>query len=205
MSLETVNLVKGQRVILGKAEQHKRLNIIVGWEQPTKFDGTSDYDVDVTAFCLVTRDGKKVCPSPSHMCFYNNLEVADSAIIHRGDNRNGISYVEETIEIDVEKLLNYKTSNNEQYTQIDFVVTLFDAGRLKQNFGQLSRANIRVIDPDTNATLLQYNLSEQYSVETAVLAASLYRNDVGQLAFKAEGNGFAVGLDAFCKTYGLIV
>jgi tellurium resistance protein TerD len=88
---------------------------------------------------------------------------------------------------------------------LDIVVTIHEAKMKKQNFGQLSNAFVKVIDTDTGNIVLQYDLAEQYSTETAVLIASMYRNDEQNLVFKAEGGGFAVGLDAFCIEYGLSV
>ena len=181
-------------------ECQKHLDVIVGWKQPISYDNAQDYDVDVSVFCLSNASGKLICPSPDYMAFYNNKIIGDNVIVHHGDIRNGKTDVEEQISIDVDKLLAIKTIN-----QIDMVVTIHEAMAKKQNFGQLSNAFVKVIDTDTGNIVLQYDLAEQYSTETAVLIASLYRNDEQNLVFKAEGGGFVVGLDAFCIEYGLSV
>ena len=197
---DIVNLIKGQRVNLSKKGNYKHLDVIVGWKQPIAYDGAQDYDVDVSVFCLSNASGKLICPSPDYMAFYNNRTIGDNVVVHHGDIRNGKTDVEEKISIDVEKLIAIQGIN-----QLDMVVTIHEASLKKQNFGQLSNAFVKVIDTDTGNIVLQYDLAEQYSTETAVLIASLYRNDERDLVFKAEGGGFAVGLDAFCVEYGLSV
>ena len=197
---DIVNLIKGQRVNLSKKGNYKRLDVIVGWKQPISYDNAQDYDVDVSVFCLSNTSGKLICPSPDYMAFYNNKTIGDNVIVYHGDVRNGKVDVEEKISIDVEKLIAIQGIN-----QLDIVVTIHEASLKKQNFGQLANAFVKVVDTDTGNIVLQYNLAEQYSTETAVLIASLYRNDERDLVFKAEGGGFAVGLDAFCVEYGLSV
>ena len=197
---DIVNLIKGQRVNLSKKGNYKHLDVIVGWKQPISYDNAQDYDADVSVFCLSNASGKLICPSPDYMAFYNNRTIGDNVVVHHGDIRNGKTDVEEKISIDVEKLIAIQGIN-----QLDIVVTIHEASLKKQNFGQLANAFVKVVDTDTGNIVLQYNLAEQYSTETAVLIASLYRNDERDLVFKAEGGGFAVGLDAFCVEYGLSV
>ena len=197
---DIVNLIKGQRVNLSKKGNYKHLDVIVGWKQPISYDNAQDYDVDVSVFCLSNASGKLICPSPDYMAFYNNKTIGDNVIVYHGDVRNGKVDVEEKVSIDVDKLIAIPNIN-----QIDIVVTIHEAKMKNQNFGQLANAFVKVVDTDTGNIVLQYNLAEQYSTETAVLIASLYRNDERDLVFKAEGGGFAVGLDAFCVEYGLSV
>ena len=197
---QVVQLIKGQRVNLSKKGNYKHLDVIVGWKQPISYDNAQDYDVDVSVFCLSNTSGKLICPSPDYMAFYNNKTIGDNVIVYHGDVRNGKVDVEEKVSIDVDKLIAIPNIN-----QIDIVVTIHEAKMKNQNFGQLSNAFVKVIDTDTGNIVLQYDLAEQYSTETAVLIASMYRNDEQNLVFKAEGGGFAVGLDAFCVEYGLSV
>jgi len=197
---QVVQLIKGQRVNLSKKGNYKYLDVIVGWKQPISYDNAQDYDVDVSVFCLSNTSGKLICPSPDYMAFYNNKTIGDKVIVYHGDVRNGKTDVEEKVSIDVDKLIAIQGIN-----QLDIVVTIHEAKMKNQNFGQLSNAFVKVIDTDTGNIVLQYNLAEQYSTETAVLIASMYRNDEQNLVFKAEGGGFAVGLDAFCVEYGLNV
>ncbi|MCJ7688465.1 MAG: TerD family protein, partial [Clostridiaceae bacterium] len=72
----------------------------------------------------------------------------------------------------------------------------------QQNFGQVSNAFVRVVNEDTNEEVLRYDLSEDFSVETALVFCEIYRNK-DEWKFSATGSGFQGGLSALCKNYGL--
>ena len=55
---------------------------------------------------------------------------------------------------------------------------------------------------DGDDVIARYDLSEDYSTETAVIFGELYKKD-GDWRFAAKGDGFAGGLAAFLKEYGL--
>ena len=82
--------------------------------------------------------------------------------------------------------------------------TINDAEARKQNFGQVSNAFIRVCNGETGAELIRYDLGEDFSVETAVVVAELYRNGT-EWKFNAIGSGFHGGLEALCKNFGVSV
>ena len=68
--------------------------------------------------------------------------------------------------------------------------------------GMVTNAFIRVVNQDSNQELLRYDLSEDYSVETAMIAGELYRHGA-EWKFNAVGSGFKGGLAALCKNFGL--
>ena len=86
--------------------------------------------------------------------------------------------------------------------KIDIVVTIYEAETRKQNFGQVSNAFIRVVDEASGTELLRYDLGEDYSVETAMVVGSFYRNG-NDWKFQAVGSGYSGGLSALCASYGL--
>ena len=55
-----------------------------------------------------------------------------------------------------------------------------------QNFGQVNNAFIRIYNPDTNEELLRYDLTEDFSIETALVIGELYRHG-GEWKFNAIG------------------
>ena len=85
-----------------------------------------------------------------------------------------------------------------------FTVTIYDAETRRQNFGQVSKAFIRIVDETTNQELIRYDLGEDFSIETAVVVGELYRHD-GEWKFNAIGSGFQGGLAALCGHYGIDV
>ena len=74
----------------------------------------------------------------------------------------------------------------------------------KQNFGQVRNAYIRVINEEGGAELARYDLSEDASVETAMVFGELYRNG-GDWKFRAVGQGFAGGLAPLATSFGVNV
>lgn len=63
-----------------------------------------------------------------------------------------------------------------------------------QNFGQVDKAYIRVMNKDNNGEeLARFDLSEDGSVETAMIFGELYRHS-GEWKFKTVGQRFASGL-----------
>ena len=63
---------------------------------------------------------------------------------------------------------------------------------------------IRLVDEVSGTELVKYDLGEDFSVETAIVVAKLYRNN-GEWKFAAIGSGFAGGLAALCKNFGVNV
>ena len=52
--------------------------------------------------------------------------------------------------------------------------------------------------------LIRYDLSEDFSIETALIIAELYRHN-GEWKFNAVGAGYQGGLEAICRGYGVNV
>jgi tellurium resistance protein TerD len=190
-----VSLKKGQKVDLTKGNPGlKHLLIGLGWDV-NKYDGGGDFDLDASAF-LLNKDGKVT--GDSDFVFYGNLKHASGAVVHQGDNLTGEGEGDDE-QIKVDLSLVPDTIN-----KIDFTVTIYEAEKRKQNFGQVSNAFIRVVDEDKNEELIRFDLGEDFSIETAVVVGELYRNN-GEWKFNAIGNGFEGGLAALGRNYGVNV
>ncbi|MGO2415858.1 MAG: TerD family protein, partial [Cobetia crustatorum] len=86
--------------------------------------------------------------------------------------------------------------------KIVVVVTIHEAESRGQNFGMVDNAYIRILQDGKEEAVARYDLTEDYSAETAVIFGELYKKD-GDWRFVAKGDGFAGGLAAFLKGYGL--
>ncbi|MBC8059765.1 MAG: TerD family protein [Clostridiaceae bacterium] len=188
-----VSLQKGQKVDLTKTNPGlKKVIIGLGWDT-NKYDGGSDFDLDSAAFLL--GDNGKVS-SDKEFIFYNNLNHPSNSVTHLGDNLTGQGDGDdEQLKIDL-------TSVPQSITKIDFTVTINDGETRRQNFGQVSNAFIRICNEETGAELIRYDLGEDFSIETAVIVAELYRNGA-EWKFNAIGSGFQGGLGALCKNFGV--
>ena len=79
-------------------------------------------------------------------------------------------------------------------------VTINEAEKRKQNFGQVQNAFIRVVNPENKEEVVRYDLTEDYSVETALIMAEIYRKD-NEWRVNAVGSGYQGGLQALLDLY----
>lgn len=188
-----VSLVKGQRIALDKVDPGlKEVYIGLGWDVKATDTG-SDFDLDSSIFLLGAND--KLL-SDEHFIFYNNLASPDPAksVQHLGDNRTGVGEGDD----EVIKVALTKVPPNIQ--KIVITVTIYEAEQRRQNFGQVQNAYVRLVNAETGAEILRYDLVEDYSVETALIMTELYSKD-GTWRLNAVGAGYEGGLQALLDRY----
>jgi len=190
-----INLKKGQKVDLTKSNPGlTKLLVGLGWDT-NRYDGNQDFDLDAAVFLL---DGNGKAANETDFIFYNNSTGAGGAVKHLGDNLTGAGEGDdEQVTINLSKL-------PASVTKINFVVTIHDAEARSQNFGQVSNAFIRVVNEENAEELVRYDLSEDFSIETALVVGELYRHG-DEWKFNAIGSGFSGGLEALCRNFGLQV
>jgi len=188
-----ISLQKGQRVSLEKVSPGLEAVFVgLGWDV-NKSDTGSDFDLDTSVFLL--GENEKLV-SDDHFIFYNNLKSPDpdKSVEHMGDNLTGAGEGDDEVVI-----VNLKKVPDE-VQKLTFVVTIYDAEKRGQNFGQVSNAFVRLVDVKTKEEILRYDLTEDYSVETAMIMAELYKKD-GQWRMSAVGDGYEGGLQTILNRY----
>lgn len=190
-----VSLKKGQKVDLTKTNPGlKEVMVGLGWDVK-RYDGGSDFDLDASVFML--GDNGKV-PTDSEFIFYGNKKHSSGSVEHMGDNLTGAGEGDdEQIKINLAQI-------PANISKIDFTVTIYEADQRKQNFGQVENAFIRIINAANGEELIRYDLTEDFSIETAVVVGELYRHG-GEWKFNAIGSGFEGGLAALGRNYGVNV
>jgi len=189
-----VSLKKGGNVSLTKeAPSLKRILLGLGWDARSS-DG-ADFDLDATAFLLA--DSGKV-RSDKDFIFYGELVSGCGSVEHTGDNRTGSG------EGDDEALKLTLDMVPSTVRRIVICVTIDEAESRKQNFGQVSGAFMRIVNLDNDAEIARFDLSEDYSTETAMIFGEIYRHN-DEWKFKAVGQGYAGGLEAMCRQFGVAV
>ena len=188
-----ISLQKGQRVDLTKDRPSlKNVLIGLGWDI-NHYDGETDFDLDASAF--MTKANGKV-GNENDFIFYGNLNHVSGSVQHMGDNRTGEGDGDdEVIKVQLDKIPS-------DYDTISFTVTIYEAEKRLQNFGMVENAYVRLIDEDTGEELIRFDLTEDFSTETALVVAEIYKRD-GQWKFAAIGSGYDGGLKALCKEYGI--
>ena len=187
-----VSLSKGGNVSLSKeAPGLTGVTVGLGWDSRAT-DGAA-FDLDASVF-ICGENGK--VRTDSDFIFYNNKVGAEGSVEHQGDNRSGEGAGDdEAVRVDLAKL-------PADVKKLVFAVTIHEAAGRSQNFGQVGNAYIRVLNSEGGTELARYDLSEDYSVETALVFGELYRNNA-EWKFKAVGAGFAGGLGPLAASHGV--
>ena len=189
-----ISLQKGGNVNLSKeAPTMKKMLVGLGWDVRAT-DGAA-FDLDASAF-LLNASGK--VRSDADFIFYNQAKSADGSIEHTGDNKTGEGDGDdEAIMIQLDKV-------PADIEKISVCVTIHEADARRQNFGMVSSAYVRCVNADSNTEVARYDLSEDASVETAMIFGEIYRHN-GEWKFKAIGQGFNGGLGPLAKNFGVNV
>lgn len=188
-----VNLSKGQRISLEKvAPGLSEVFVGLGWDTNITDTG-ADFDIDASVFLV---NGSEKLISDSHFIFYNNLTSPDAnkSVEHLGDNRTGAGEGDD--EVIKVKLKQVPADVN----KIVMTVTIHEAEQRQQNFGQVQNAFVRVVNAENKEEVVRYDLSEDFSVETALIMAEFYRKD-GEWRVNAVGAGYQGGLEALLNRY----
>lgn len=181
-----INLQKGQRVELGLT----KAGIGLGWD-PNQGSGEA-YDLDASVFMVGT--GGKI-PDEQFFVYYNNQKSPDGSVQSSGDDQTGGNSEgdDETLNVEFAKI-------DPRISEMIVVVTIHDAEKRRQNFGQVRNSFIRIYDATSNEEICKYELEEDFSIETAVEFGRLYKKS-GGWRFEAVGKGYPGGLQFFVNKY----
>lgn len=182
-----INLQKGQRVSMSLT----KVAVGLGWKPAI---AGKEADLDASVF-MIGPNGK--LPKDEYFVFYNNLNSPDGSVQHTGDvleaSDGNDDDDEETLMVDLAKV-------DQSVSELIFVVTIHDGEKENQNFGQVRDAYIRVLNQATNEEIMKYELSEDFSIETAVTIGRFYRRDA-DWRFEAMGVGNQGGLSGYLGIY----
>ena len=187
-----ISLGKGGNAALSGAVPGLRIvRVGLGWN--VRATSGDSFDLDASAF-LLTTNGK--VRSDADFIFYNQPKSADGSVEHKGDNRTGDGDGDdEFVMVDLSRI-------PAEIAKVAFTVTIHEGAARRQNFGMVSNAFIRVVDDANESEIVRYDLSEDFSVETALIFGELYRHDSGW-KFRAVGQGFQGGLEALVAHFGI--
>lgn len=209
-ALVLVKAQKGQVLDLSKTIPGTTMfRVGLGWNVKTDSSMKDDVDIDVMAI-LTDLSGKGA--TDAGVFFYNNVDgkgtnnsvaynglstnteifkkaeeiAASSVVAITKDNLTG-----EGDGDDETLFINGLLLNDNQ--KVTIAVNIYEANTRRQNFGMVSGAYVTLYD-DSNVAALTYDLGEDFSIETGVLVAEIYKKD-GVLKFKALGVGFSGDLN----------
>ena len=187
-----INLQKGQNVSLN-AESPGINHLLAGLGWDTQSFAGAAFDLDVMVFLT---DGNGKVLSDDHFVFYNNLKSPDGAVEHTGDNLTGDG------DGDDETILVSLAAVEARVEKVIFTVSIHEAEQRRQTFGQVRNAYMRIVDKANGQEIIRYDLSEDFSIETSLVVAELYRRN-GEWKFKAVGQGYKGGLLELLRAHGV--
>lgn len=190
----SISLSKGGNVSLSKEEPGlSEILIGLGWD--TRSTDGADFDLDASAFLLAAGDKVR---SDSDFIFYNQLKSTDGSVEHTGDNRTGAGDGDdEAVRVDLTRV-------PPDVQKVAIAVTIHEGESRRQTFGMVQNAFMRVVNAKTEREIARYDLTEDYSVETALIFGEVYRHG-GEWKFRAVGQGYKGGLAPLARNYGVSV
>ncbi|WP_109508441.1 TerD family protein [Nocardioides speluncae] len=187
-----ISLSKGGNISLSKMEPTlNSVRVGLGWDARST-DG-APFDLDASVM-VCGADGRVL--SNEHFIFYNQLQTPDGAVRHSGDVRDG-----EIVGDDEQVFVNL-AGMAADVDKLAFVATIHEADSRGQNFGQVRNAFIRVVNESSKEEMARYDLTEDASMETAMVFGELYRNGA-EWKFRAVGQGYASGLEGIARDFGV--
>lgn len=184
-----LNLQKGGILNLSKSTVNLRKLIAgCGWDVPNV---GRPYDLDLSAFMLGA-NGKVNNPS-TDVVYFGSPE--QRGIKSTGDNRTGAG------DGDDEQILVSLNELDPNIKHIVFIVNIFDADKYSQVFGNVKNAYIHLVNDETGDELCRYQLTDEYSTDTAVIVAELFKDESNNWNFKAIGEGRTGDLNVLIGLY----
>ncbi|MCO1601822.1 MULTISPECIES: TerD family protein [Desulfosporosinus] len=189
-----INLQKGQKIDLTKGNPGlSKIMVGLGWDEVSKpksggllgglfgggSGGSASIDCDASAILL---DQQEKLTSKDRLVYFGNLQSGDKSVKHSGDNLTGAGDGDDE-QINVEL-----SSVPSSVQKIVFVVNIYDCIKRKQDFGLISNAFIRVVNPVNGQEFCRYNLTESYAGKTSLVVAEVYRHN-NEWKFAAIGEG----------------
>lgn len=171
--MSTINLEKGQKINLQKADGSKLTNVDMGlgWS-PAEGTGLirklfgnsgSGESIDLDASVAAFSEDKQLVYTVS----FRALTSPDGAIRHSGDNRTGDGDGDdETISVNLERV-------DPRVKTLIFTVNSY----LGQTFDKVKDCYSRLIDKNGNTEIAKYTLNEKGSTNTGLIMAKLYRHN----------------------------
>lgn len=185
-----ISLQKGQRIDLTKGNAGlSKIMVGLGWD-PVKSKrsggllgslfGGGQPNIDCDASVLMLENDK--FRNQKDLIYFGNLKSQCQSIQHTGDNLTGEGDGDdEQILVDLQKI-------PQNINKLVFVVNIYQAKSRHQDFGMIENAFIRVVNNANKQELLHFNLTEDYSGKTSLIAAEIYRNE-NEWKFAAIGDG----------------
>lgn len=150
----------------------KKLRGTLGWDPHPLFANsvTQGYDLDI--FLIATNAQGKVA-STADVIYFNNKHHASGALSVPQDNQTGEGEGEDEFFLaELDKI-------PANIAQVHVYVFIHQAATRGQNFGMVANTRFDLVNEDTGETAVRYQVTQEFSNETALHVATIARNANG--------------------------
>ena len=172
---DVIKLSQGQEVKI-QLEEGKELTEIlvgVGWDPVSQGN-----NMDVDSSVIVAGQGGY------EVVYFGDKKHPSHCVIHNGDNLTGCD--EDTDSKDDENIDVYLKKVPKNRDKLIFVINIFDCDSRRQTMKNIKNMYIRLCDPTTKKSLIEYQVSSASRNDTALVIGAAYRRAEGW-TFKAIG------------------
>lgn len=179
---ETVKLSQGQEVKIRYADKRplKSIYVGVGWDPVSQGD---NMDVD-SSVVLLSPDGKS-----SDLIYFSNKEHPTGCVVHHGDNLTGEGDIQDG---DDENITVRLDTVPKEYDRLVFILNIYKCFERKQTLARVKNLYIRLYDPDSRKTLIEYRVEGGTGRDTGLIIGTAKRAGQGEWTFRAVGQSLRV-------------
>lgn len=179
--MSEMNLVKGERGLVLDKEGAQLNNVHIGAGWDVNAANAASYDLDVFAICLGAGGKLQGPPSNANVAYFNNkslpgIQCGADNLTGQGDGDD------ENIHIELDKI-------PADVHEVIVGINIYQAREKNQNMGAVNNAFVRYAPKDNaDATVKKFDLTEDYSAFTGIVAFRFYRHESGW-KYQAVGEG----------------
>ena len=191
----TVTLSQGQEVKIRYADDRPLTEIMVGigWD-PT---GVSEANMDVDSSVVVLSPDNR----DYELIYFGEKEHSSGCVLHHGDNITGEGGAQDGDDENISVYLNKVPFDRDKLV---FVLNIYDCDSRRQTLDNVKNLYIKLYDPISRKTLIQYRVNGNMGRNTAIVIGMAFKKN-GSWSFKAIGRGLRVSsvteLADECKHY----
>ena len=177
----TVTLSQGQEVKIRYADDRPLTKIMVGvgWDPAP---GSTNMDVD-SSVVVMSESGRD-----RDLVYYGDKTHSSGCVIHHGDNLTGEGGIQDGDDENISVFLNKVPQNRDKLV---FVLNIYKCDERRQTLDSVRNLYIKLYDPDSKKTLIQYRVDGNTGRDTAMVIGMAFRRG-GSWHFKAIGRSLRV-------------
>ncbi|MBO4668149.1 MAG: TerD family protein [Bacilli bacterium] len=174
---DVITLSQGQTVTIkfGDGKPLKRIEVGIGWEA-----STYGSNIDVDSSVVVSGKGG------AELVYFGDMTHSSGCVIHHGDNLFGHTGSE--TQKDDENISVYLTKVPQNRDEITFILNIYECKSRHQKLGIIRNLYLRLFDPDSKKTLIQYKVEQGFDHFTSLIIGKAFRSGA-DWKFKAIGQG----------------